>query len=399
MILDSMAERTGTNVRLVIVGSGPHALAVAAHIVELDPGAVRGELLIVDPSGTWLEHWRRRMTAFGVPHLRSPVVHHPAPDPYALQDFARSAARSNELHGRYRLPSVALFDDFCDSVIDRYGLAGCVVPSTATGIGPDGTVRLDGGQTISAEHVVLTHGARRPTVPPWTVDSPAVHADDVDLTAVDENSRVVIVGGGITAAHLAIAAYARGASVHLVCRRPIVEREFDSDPGWLGPKYMRGFRSMTDATKRAEAVRHARGGGSVPSWLARQLDALSTRPGSRLHRVVGDIVGWDGTAVHLATGASIQADAVWCATGWCTDAASDDLLGPLLLQADGVAVDGFVCLDHLQRIPSTPVHVTGPPASLALGPSAGNLSGARRSARAVAAGVFGCERADVLGSS
>jgi hypothetical protein len=103
--------------------------------------------------------------------------------------------------------------------------------------------------------------------------------------------------------------------------------------------------------------------------------------------------------VRLASGATIEADAVWCATGWRVDAASDHLLGPVLAAAGQSTVEGFVSLDHHLRIRSTAVHVTGPPASLVLGPSAGNLSGARRSGRAVAAAVFGLERADALGPS
>jgi hypothetical protein len=382
----------------MIVGAGPHALTVAAHLLELDPRALDGELLIVDPSGGWLGHWRRRMAAFEIAHLRSPVVHHPAPAPYELQDFARGARRSTELHGRYQLPGVELFDDFCDVVIDRYGLAGRVVARAARAVGADGCVLLDDGSTVTAEHVVLTHGARGAVMPPWATEAPALHADEVDLSSVEAGSAIVIVGGGITAAHLAIAAHARGASVRMVCRRPFVEREFDSDPGWLGPKFMQAFRAIDDDHERAAAVRDARGGGSVPAWLLRQLD-VRTASSTPIEVLVDDVVGWDGEQLCLASGTVMDADAVWCATGWHVDASADALLGPLLLGVGQRSVDGFAPLDHSLRIRSTPVHVTGPPASLVLGPSAANLSGARRSARAVAAAVVGLERTDALGAN
>lgn len=388
-----------TSARIVIVGAGPHALTVAAHLLELDPRAIDGELSIVDPSGGWLDQWRRRMRAFEIPHLRSPVVHHPAAAPHELQDFARAARRSRELHGRYQLPGVKLFDDFCDVVIDRYGLAGCVEPRAATAIAPDGCVHLDDGTAIAAEHVVVTHGARWPVMPPWATGSAAVHADQVDLSTAESGSRVVIVGGGLTAAHLAIAAHTRGASVRMVCRRSIVEREFDSDPGWLGPKFMQDFLATDDLHHRAVAVRDARGGGSIPAWLLHQLSLLSATPSPTFEMVFDDVLGWDGTHVCLASGTAIEADVVWCATGWRVDAAADGLLGPLLQCTGQHTVSGFVPLDHHLRVRSTSVHVTGPPASLVLGPSAGNLSGARRSARAVAAAVFGLERAESLGAN
>jgi hypothetical protein len=115
--------------------------------------------------------------------------------------------------------------------------------------------------------------------------------------------------------------------------------------------------------------------------------------------LIDDVVGSDGTELCRASGATSEADVVWCATGWHVDAGADHLLGPLLQCAGQSTVDGFIPLDNQLRIRSTAVHVTGPPASLVLGPSAGNLSGARRSARAVAAAVFGLDRADSLGTS
>lgn len=396
---DAVRTQPLTNsARVVIVGAGPHALTVAAHLLELDPRAIDGELLIIDPSGGWLAQWRRRMAAFEVPHLRSPVVHHPAPAPYDLQDFARATRRSRELHGRYQLPGVQLFDDFCDRLIERYGLAGRVEARTVTAVGVDGCVQFDDGSTVSAEHVVVTHGARSATMPSWTIGTTAMHADVVDIFTVTPGSRVVVVGGGITAAHLAIAAHARGASVRLVCRRKVVEREFDSDPGWLGPKSMQGFLAVDDLDQRASMVHEARGGGSIPAWLLRQLRCLSTNSWPRFDMMVDDVLGWDGSEVRLASGTTIEADVVWCATGWRCDAAADSVLGPMLQYIGQQTIGGFVPLDHLLRVRSTPVHVTGPPASLVLGPSAGNLAGARRSARAVSTAVFGPERSDSLGS-
>jgi hypothetical protein len=397
------------DVRVAIVGAGPHALTVAAHLVQLDPGLLDDELAIIDPSGEWLQQWRRRMRAFGIAHLRSPVVHHPAPEPYALQDFARGARRSRDLHGRYQLPGTALFDDFCDDLIERCGLVGRVEPATAEAITADGCIQLADGRIIRAQHVIVTHGARQPCTPQWASGSDAVHAEQVDLSTVEAGMRVTVVGGGITAAHLAVGARARGAMVRLISRRDIVEREFDSDPGWLGPKYLQGFLATTDLADRAAAVRAARGGGSVPAWLLAELraasgaavgrPALSPSCGGRLAAAVNEVSEASGTQVRLASGEVVDADALWCATGWRSDVASDRLLGPLLRSVDQQDVDGFVVLDHRLRMRSTVVHVTGPPAALALGPAAGNLSGARRSARAVASTVFGVERADQLGET
>ena len=69
---------------------------------------------------------------------------------------------------------------------------------------------------------------------------------------------------------------------------------------------------------------------------------------------------------------------------------------PLLQSAGQSTFGGLATLDRNLRVRSTAVHVTGPPVALMLGPSAGKLSGARRSARAIAVAMFGLERADTL---
>ncbi|UWU47461.1 L-lysine 6-monooxygenase (NADPH-requiring) [Limnospira platensis C1] len=79
---------------LAIVGAGPQALTLVTHILQKRQ-KFRNRFMVLDPSGTWLEQWRHQFKAQEIPHLRSPAVHHPDPDPYSLRRFAEN--RSMEL--------------------------------------------------------------------------------------------------------------------------------------------------------------------------------------------------------------------------------------------------------------------------------------------------------------
>ncbi|GDZ93178.1 hypothetical protein PA905_10130 [Planktothrix agardhii CCAP 1459/11A] len=104
---------------IAIVGAGPHALALVAHLLQKKK-SMRGRFLVFDPSGTWMSQWNHQFAALEIPHLRSPAVHQPDPDPHALRTFA--ASRPNELFPPYDLPGTRLFQNFCQEVIRRSAL-------------------------------------------------------------------------------------------------------------------------------------------------------------------------------------------------------------------------------------------------------------------------------------
>lgn len=79
--------------------------------------------MVFDPSGTWLNQWNHQFAALEIPHLRSPAIHQPDPDPHALRTFA--ASHFNELCPPYDLPGTQLFQDFCQKVIRRWQLQNC----------------------------------------------------------------------------------------------------------------------------------------------------------------------------------------------------------------------------------------------------------------------------------
>ncbi len=377
---------------VVILGAGPHGLAMATHLRTSAPTM---RVAVVDPAGSWLAGWRNSFGRHRVTMLRSPVVHHPGPDPGELDRF--TSLGGHAITGLpYGIPHADTFASFCDALVERHGLASMLVAARAEAIVPTDAglcVELDSAdRQLVARRVVVATNPHRRLLPGWL---PAVlplptarlaHADDVDLREVDvRREHVVVVGGGMTAAHLALGAAAGGARVTVVSRRPLAVRNFDVDPGWLGPKELDRFHAEADPARRLALARAARGGGSIPPWL---LEQLAAEPAIELrHDLVA--VGRQAEAVILrfAEGEECLADRVWLATG---SIPSVDGCRPLRgLLADIPAVDGLPVPAADLRIGPWPIHVMGRLAAIALGPAAGNLWGARLGARAIMTSVVG----------
>lgn len=371
----------------VVIGAGPHGLTIAIRL--LDEGlAEPDDLVIIDPAGRWLDSWRSAFGRLGIEHLRSPVVHHPHPDPYALLNFTREHRRGTELYGRYQAPGTLLFDDFCDEVIDEYELADAVTRGRATGVDPDGTVTWvdEHGRSmhVEAHRVVIASNPSVPAMPDELCGDPTgwrrapVHAGQVDTNeAVGPGEHVAIVGGGLTAGHLACSAAARGAQVTLLPRRAIVEREFDTDPGWLGPRHLQRYLATPCLESRARLAAEARGGGSMPGWMLGRLTMLE-RSGALTIRITPA----DGRAELDEVVAGLDPDHLWCATGWRTSTSTDPLAGALISATGCTTVGELPALGPRLELPDTevPIHLVGRAATLRLGPTAGNLAGARRAA-------------------
>jgi hypothetical protein len=387
-------------VRVAIVGAGPHGLTIAAHLLRADPHLV-DEIAVIDPSGRWMSAWRQSFAALEIEHLRSPAVHHPDPDPYALLRYAEDHGRRAEFFGRYQSPGSGLFDAFCDDLIQRLDLNQLLIRAAVHCLESDGALQLrsiDGEiSQLRAQHLVLAHGPRRRIWPDWTpawASPPGrcqpVHSAQVDLNEVRAGQHVVVIGGGLTAGHLVCGATRRGAKVDLLSRRELVEREFDTDPGWLGPKEMDQYLSTQCLHTRARMASDARGGGSIPAWMLHRLRALEdagsltmTHGAAALPTSLRDT---SGLLKRLGT-----ADHLWCATGWSVDT-RDPLLAQLQSGHDQ-SIQGALPLsaslelcggDHPAK-----VHVVGRSATLQLGPTAGNLAGARAAAQILVAEICG----------
>jgi NADPH-dependent 2,4-dienoyl-CoA reductase/sulfur reductase-like enzyme len=391
---------------VTIVGAGPAGLSCA---VMLRCHGLDGGLQVFDPSGAWLITWRDRFRRQDIPHLRSPAVHHPHPDPFAL--LGAEGPDGLVPSGGTKLPTTERFERFVDRLVDETGLGDMVTPRVVRSLTIDGAGRAvlhaEDGSELRPERVVLATNARRPVVPrallPLDRDPRVLGADRADVHRTRPGMRLAVVGGGLSAIHLALRAARRGAEVTLLARRRLAVRRFDTHPTWLGPKRRRPFEAEPDPVRRRRAIDNARGGGSVPPRIHRDLlDCVEAGRIDLLERT--EPVGVEDVRselrLRLDDGTSVRADAVWYATGGAVDVSRDRLCASLLAAHPVPVAGGPPVLDPDLTWPGTNVHLTGFAAALVLGPTAGNLVGHRRAAQRLAASLRGDDpdRADRIAS-
>jgi len=386
----------------VIVGAGPAGLALATLLRCHDLGPVE----VIDPSGRWLTTWHDRFAAQAIAHLRSPAVHHPHPDPFAL--LATAGPTDLVRSGQANLPTTAAFARFTSALVDAAGLADAVTAASVTSLqlldDGDALLHLSDGTSRRPARVVLATNRRTPSAPAVVGDAlrqhPAVRVGDAcDVRNTPEAGHVIVVGGGLSAAQLCSGAAARGARVTLVTRRRITVRRYDTHPTWLGPRKLRPFSAEPDPAVRHRMLTQARGGGSMPHRARVELERLESTGQLQLREraELTDVqrVG-DGLRVCIDGHETIPADELWCATGGQVDVHADPLLSDLRTRHPLAIAGGLPDLDAALRWPGTNVHLSGAAAGLILGPTAGNLIGHRRAAQRITAALRGLDpdRAD-----
>lgn len=109
-----------------------------------------------------------------------------------------------------------------------------------------------------------------------------------------EGVKAAVVGGGITAAHYAIKLSDDGRDVTMFVRHPFRTYDFDSDPGWLGPKYMKRFSKTPDYQKRRQWITNARHRGSFPKDISRKLAVY--REEGRIKVIQDEVISCQKTA-------------------------------------------------------------------------------------------------------
>jgi cation diffusion facilitator CzcD-associated flavoprotein CzcO len=390
---------------LVIVGAGPQALTLSCLLLQKRPRLHR-RLRIVDPSGSWLSRWQRQMERYEIPWLRSPSPHHPHPNANALRRFAHDHQRSAQLEGPYGLPHIDLFHAFCRDVIASFELEGHVKPASVEHIGLPRMgkglleVGLSDGATVIAEKVVLATGNGVPQWPSWVAaisgNPPAEalqHSDGIDLPSLRlrHGERVLIVGGGLTSAHLSLGALRRGAQVQLLCRRCLKHRPFDADPGWLGPRYLKAFHAEPCMRRRHRLVHEARDGGSITPEADAELRQAQRRGDLQLHEhceVEAARWGSGEWKIVCTDGHQLCADRIWLATGHRQGVSQHPLLRQLQQQRPIDLINDWPVLNPDLSWPGSAVHVMGGLTALQIGPAARNLFGGRQAAQRICRAVI-----------
>ena len=376
------------NLDWLIIGGGIHGVHIAARLLG-DVGVSPDRLRIVDPSDRLLDRWRTCTAATGMTHLRSPSVHHLGSDHGALQRFA--GKRKRRKTGLFALPfdrpSLALFNAHCEEVEKTFGLAELHIRDRAVKCSVDCDevqVELAEGEGLQAKNLVLAIGAsEQPRWPEWA------HRSDLRVHHVFDSQfdgwptvpeTVVVIGGGISAGHVALRLYSEGHRVHLVSRRALRQHQFDSDPGWLGWKYTERFARVEDPDQRRSLITTARHTGSVSPDIGRSLRRAIERDRIQWHEGEVAELGSKGDQLELTLSSKtvVSADRVLLATGFDSRRPGGSMVDALVDSASlPCAGCGYPVVDSSLRWHSR-VFVSGPLAELELGPVSRNIAGARR---------------------
>ncbi len=354
------------------------------------------ELLIIDPHREPIEAWKSFTNKIGMSYLRSPSVHHLNPDPYSLKKYAKSNDYAQAFKGYYQRPRLDMFNQHCTELFDHLGLQSCWKQDTVEGLDYHRglwSVTTASNQSFDAENVVLAMGVNhRPHYPEWAAELKAEFPDRImhvfeEREGINLNHSIAVVGGGMTAAHLANTLSQRSHGlVTLIKRHPFRQKDFDSDPGWLGPKYLNKYNQITCYKERRTLIQKARHLGSITKGLYVR---LKRHERDRKLTIVTDEIkkvcpSKKGLEIKMKNSPPIQTDALLLATGAESSLPGREWLSAVIQEHHlPCAPCGFPVVDSRLQWKKG-LFVAGALAELELGPVARNIAGARKAAARIA---------------
>lgn len=390
---------------MVVVGAGPAGLAAAAALWHRDVRDV--VLLDADTSEGRTDapcaRFFGRVDVLRQRVLRSPYEHHPGVEGFRdceLLDFARlhwgllTPVERREIRmtqaGHRSVVPVDVFEAYCRHVALTHQVGERTWRARVRQLrpGPGSVVVLGGGVEVRARYVVLCLGEERRLAPADWRD-PSADAAGVsywDEPVPGDPGRVVVVGAGLTAAHLISNALAAGREVAWVLRKARERYQCsDVNAAFFRPEGRSRFEAVS-WNDRMAMMRQQRQASVMFEFrpMLRQAESVGRLTVYRGQPVTQVTSGRGGPAVRLGSGERVAGDHVVLALG-TTPSVGAGLLPAHLIGAR----DGWPDLDprtlEYARMPR--VFAIGAAAGMVLGPAARNIDGHRAATARVAAAV------------
>lgn len=272
--------RAPGHVKLAVVGAGLIGVGIAARARDLGWGS---DTVVLDPHETFAEQFRSRAWSIGQTAMRSPYTHHLAPDgDLTLADYGRlrvqelTSAEESQLRiarlFERSVPPLDLFLGHTSSVIRQHRLhqhAFRFHVSSVTRCNGGWVLESPRGQRIVAQYVVLALG-QSPRLSrfgrsPWDPDSSPAHWSTT--------RKVLVAGGGNTAAQLIVGAILSGRRVIWVVRREPRFACTDIPHAYFRSEGQIAF-ARRSLDERTQSLAVANGGSGMPEHyrLFRQLE-------------------------------------------------------------------------------------------------------------------------------
>ncbi|QOR67661.1 SidA/IucD/PvdA family monooxygenase [Cytobacillus suaedae] len=377
----------------IIIGGGIHGCTVASFLLK-NQRTESDKLLIIDPYSEPMYRWRRNTKIIGMEYLRSPSVHQIDVDPFSLQKYAQeNNLSSSGFYGPYKRPALTLFNEHCESIINEVNLQHSWHQGKVCSVKKvEGIWRVttENGEDFFTKNIVISISINDQfNLPDWASEVKAklpnqlYHVFDENIDEVGAlKPPIVIIGGGITAAHLSIKlSNLYPGKVTLVKRHPFRVHDFDSDSGWLGPKKLQLYYKFKTYEERRQSINKARNKGSIPKEILLKLKKLERD--NKLLIQDGEI---QSTRINeekitlVLDNQTISAQTIVCSTGFVSSLPSQQWLKELIEEHQlKCATCGYPIINHSLEWCSH-LYVSGPLAELEIGPVARNISGARMAA-------------------
>ncbi|XP_044209059.1 uncharacterized protein zgc:113276 [Thunnus albacares] len=226
----------------------------------------------------------------------------------------------------------------------------------------------------------------------------------------EAGQRVMVVGGGLTSAHVVSIALQQGAShVTWVMRKHLQLKQFDvGDVESLvgryshvehgikmdGQAYLRQFYNERSLHKRLAMIRQARKGGAVTpeAYIHLQPFILKGQVDVKTYCQVSE-ASWcyrsQAWSLSLSTGHHWTGDMIWLATGCKLDVKQDPLLSEVMKEFPIQVIDGWPCIsESLQWAEGCPLYLMGQYTALQVGPHAVNLAGGQAASMRIAKDIL-----------
>ncbi|XP_049572937.1 uncharacterized protein zgc:113276 isoform X2 [Syngnathus scovelli] len=366
----------------------------------------------------------------------------------------------------FSLPGTQLSVDFFKAQVEKYNLDKVLVKGTVTRISAvteddqmcqeDNTingnalrqgggnkkrvkhfqVHLEDGVVLKAQQLVMATGptrAQMANIPQWVTQIEESYPDErlrhtvhlmhslsrtqqnlndtCDFTqgscaVCEAGQRVMVVGGGLTSAHVVSIALQQGAShVTWVMRKHLQIKQFDvGDVESLvgryshvehgikmdGQAFLRQFFNERSLHKRLAMIRQARKGGAVTpeAYIQLQPFILKGQVAVKTYCQVSEAIWcYKGQTwrLSLSNGDHWIGDMIWLATGCKLDVKQDPLLSDVMKEFPIQVLDGWPCIsENLQWAEGCPLYLMGQYTALQVGPHAVNLAGGQAASMRIA---------------
>ncbi|KAJ5648461.1 hypothetical protein N7490_004833 [Penicillium lividum] len=425
--------------------------------------------LVLDGSGDgWMQRWNNAFRRLEIKQLRSPMFFHVDPgDRDGMLAYTQEMGREGDLweisgcvgkemskHKKKKMrqggktqtigveiderdrkdyfsPSTDLFADYCNSIIDRYGLdhpeqiqkqevvdMKYDYPSDRGDepVSDDRifTLTTASGLKFYSRAVVLAigaGGAELSKIFPWKPSSPeegsnaCCHSMEIKTFPSPnvrakvqrrQETNVVVVGGGLSSAQIVDMAVRKGVTkVWFIMRSGLKIKHFDINLPWMG-KYKNwekaAFFSADTDEERLEMMKTARNGGSITPRYTRIVKQHAAHNRASIHTntvITSHEYNSETQTWNLTTDPQIPnlppIDYIYFATGARADVREMSLLRHMNEEYPVEVKEGLPCLtEDLMWRDDVPLYMTGRMAGLRLGPGAPNLEGARLGAERIA---------------